>query len=128
MIKGFSHPIMLDRKKRSSIIISGDKLLSDYLRILLLSEPTETDADPFYGCKLKSLLFNPNDSVLVDMLKINLSSSIRTYASSIVVTPEDIDITQDEEKVTIKVRYTYSDRSSTGLLTLQILNSEVMNV
>ena len=127
-MQGFSHPIMFDRRKKSSIIISGTDVISSYLKILLLSDNNELQSDPNYGCLLKSLIYSPNDSILVDLVKDSLVKSISIYAKSIIVKYEDIDRVQDNESMKISVGYSMSDRSESGVASLQILNSEVTNV
>ena len=128
MIEGLAHPKIFDRSKKSSIIVTGVELVNDYLRILLLSARGSLLADPRYGCTLKSLVFNPNDQILIGLVKDSIVEAIRIYAKSIIVNYSDINITQDNEKIFITINYKMNNKvTPSETLSLEILNTEVIN-
>lgn len=122
MIRGVSHPIMFDRSKRTTIILEDKEMVEKYLRILILTAVGEFVISPRYGCNLKSLLFNNNNSALVDLCRDSIATAIRNYAKSIVVEYNDISIIQIDNRVGILVNYTMNNSFEKYSMELEISN------
>lgn len=127
MIEGLAHPVIFNRKTKSSIIVKDTEAIADYLKILLLSPQGSLLADPNYGCSLKLLVFNPNDQSIIDLVKDYIVQAIRIYGQSIVVDYNDISITIDEDEINITISYRMSEYFKSSTFTLNILQSEVIN-
>lgn len=108
MIEGLSHPKLFDRRTKSAIIVKDNELVRSYLPILLSSTVHEFLAEPSYGSKLKSLIYEPiNDVALIDSVKNSIIDAIAAYAPSIVVEWDDIDISTNDNEGTIFVLISY---------------------
>lgn len=123
---GLGHPIIFDRHSKTTKVYDNENdYIRMYLRLLLLSKKGEYFSDPLYGCTLSELVYSPNDSILMDQVKDSIVAAVRTYAPSIILSFDDISITQDELSINININYRLSNNSSARSLNLVILNTEV---
>ena len=113
--KGFSYPIQKTPKGYFPSQGGVDQIKSDLL-ILLLTSPGERIFLPDFGTPLKDLIFDPNDSAIVDRAKTMISNSISQWEPRIIVDQINVTTTVDRS-----ILSPYDDLSQSGaILTIQI--------
>ena len=75
------------------------------LMLLLNTERGELLGDPYFGCRIKSNLFNQNNQVLDDILINEIYNQIALFMPQIRVNRQDITISREERgKLYISIR------------------------
>ena len=75
------------------------------LMLLLNTERGELLGDPYFGCRLKSALFNQNNQILDDVLINDIYNQIALFIPQLVVKRKDIKISRKEKgKLYITIR------------------------
>lgn len=91
---GLPYPLMPTAKGYLPTVYGLDTLRSDLL-ILLLTNPGERVMLPGFGTPLRELIHEPNDTILEDVAKTMISTSITNWEPR--VTIDAIDVTSQVE-------------------------------
>jgi len=98
--------------------VADKRLVTDDLTALLFTNPGERINNPDFGVGLERFLFEPNDSVLVDVIKKTIVSQVNKYLS--IVNIVSIGFTNNEDILRCKLMFTIKDVTAVGeVLTLQ---------
>lgn len=95
------------------------------LKLLICTEEGELFGDPDFGVKLRRYTFDPNSSMLRDLLIDELFEKIQLFCPQItILRRSDIKITQTKHKINIKINAINKVDYSTSTYDLQIFNEE----
>lgn len=98
--------------------VADKKLVLDDLTALLLTSPGERINNPDFGVGLERYLFEPNDDVLVDIIRKAIVSQVNKYLP--IVNIISIGFTQNDNILRCKLVFTIKDIGSAGeVLTLE---------
>lgn len=74
------------------------------LRLLLLSDKTSLLGDPYFGTNLKKLIFEQGSVALRDIIIDDIYTAILTFMPQLQLTRDNIDVSIEDQTVTIEIR------------------------
>lgn len=89
--------------KTSTNVVSDKEATSQNLKILLQTDNNEVFGDPEFGANLTQFLYDPNDSIVLDLLKDAIYTAIATYMPQLVVNRSDINLKSDKRTVYVEI-------------------------
>lgn len=84
-------------------LVENRDAVEQNLILLLKSTKSSLFGDPYYGTNIKKLLFNQNDSVLVDILIDDIYVAILDFMPQIIVQRKDIVITSYKQDIFVEI-------------------------
>ena len=95
------------------------------LKLLLSSEKLSIFGDPYYGVSIRKFLFEPNSSVLMDLLADEICTCINMYMPQVSISRNDIYIDTDtnQEIVRLQILVHYNIDNTTDLFTIDLTNN-----
>lgn len=104
-------------------LLSGKEAVGKTLELLLNVEKGESFGDPYFGGRLKQLLFEQDSVILSDLLINELLSIIEEYVPQVKVNRNDISIRKDNTNLYAIIQVTYQIDNTTDLYTIQLTNN-----
>jgi uncharacterized protein len=92
---GASYPIVVHPNGYLHTIKGLDTVRSDLL-VLLMTNPGERVMLPNFGCPLRSLIFEQNDSFTADTVQTMIANAIRLWEPRVAIDAIDVRIGRDE--------------------------------
>jgi phage baseplate assembly protein W len=83
----------------------GDDALRAKIIQVLLTSPGERVNLPEFGCGLFNLVFEPDDGVLAAALEFTIGQALTRWLRADIVV-DGVDVTAEQERVTVEVAYT----------------------
>lgn len=80
-------------------VISDKDATGSNLRLLLESVRGTLIGDPYFGSRLKEVLFENNNVILRDMIIDEIYTCIQTFMPQLILKREDIKIIQQKDKI-----------------------------
>lgn len=114
------HPTCFNPITGKTNIAENQMSIQESLRLLLTTVPGELLGDPGYGTDLLSLLYEPNDLALIDVVKTNIVTSVTAYEPRITLTHNDITIGQRLSQLYIQLSYIVKNTGMRDTLVLQL--------
>ena len=105
-------------------LLADKKAIASNLILLLNSEKMELFGDPYFGTLLKQLIFQPNNTIIIDLLADELLTTIQNYMPQIYVTRDDITIKSNKVDLLAEIKVTYKKDSASDLYTINLTNNE----
>lgn len=105
-------------------LLSDKKAVASNLILLLNSERMELFGDPYYGAMLKPIIFQPNNSIIADLLIDEILNTLQNYMPQIYVTRSNIEIRSDKINLYAIIRVTYRKDSTSDLYTINLTNNQ----
>lgn len=105
-------------------LLKDKKAIASNLILLLNSERMELFGDPYYGAMLKPIIFQPNNSIISDLLIDEILNTLQNYMPQIYVTRSDIEIRSDKINLYAIIRVTYRKDSTSDLYTINLTNNQ----
>ena len=105
-------------------LLADKKAIASNLILLLNSEKMELFGDPYFGTLLKQLIFQPNNTIIIDLLADELLTTIQNYMPQIYVTRDDISIRSNKVDLIAEINVTYKKDSTSDLYTINLTNNE----
>lgn len=105
-------------------LVSDKKAIASNLILLLNSERMELFGDPYYGAMLKPIIYQPNNSIIADLLIDEILNTLQNYMPQIYVTRSDIEIRSDKINLYAIIRVTYRKDSTSDLYTINLTNNQ----
>jgi hypothetical protein len=99
---------------------SPSEVIKQSIKRILMTTPGERVMQPEFGCKLKSIVFEPNDSVLVGDIHYILKEAIKRWEPRVVVEFIDIQQYPDNYEVVVTIKYLNKFDNSKDVLSLMI--------
>ena len=88
----------------TNVVTDSDEASLQDIRILMYCEKGEFIIDPFFGLRLKRVLFEPNNYVLRDILVDDIYTQLMVFAPQVTVQRKDIKVTQEGKNVHIRFK------------------------
>jgi uncharacterized protein len=89
------------------------------IRQLLLTSPGERINRPDFGCGVRRMLFAPNSTVTASLAQVTIFEALNRWLSQ-VITVGDVQVTAQEETLSIAVAYTLRARQEKRYLNLEV--------
>lgn len=116
-------PNVFNSNGHKTNIIEDKEAVRTTLHLLLNTEKGELFGDPYFGIRLKRLLFEQNSSILADMLTDEIYTAISDYIPQVTITRSGITIRRDKLNLIATVRVIYNKDNTTDLYTIQLTNN-----
>ena len=110
-----------------SLLLKDKEATASNLWLLLKSDKLSLFGDPYFGTSLKKVIFEQNDSILVDLIIDEIYSTITTFMPQIKLLRENITLTSDNIDVFCNIRCTDLTDYTTNLYQIN-LTSETREV
>lgn len=94
------------------------------IRLLMYSEKGEFIYDPFFGIRLRRVMFEPNNDVLKDILVDEIYTQLQVFAPQITTQRKDIKIIQEGKNVKIRFKAINNLDFTTNMYELALFSSE----
>ena len=118
----FNWPHMFS-SMNSRLLHDKDAVRSNFM-LLLNSEKLSLFGDPYFGTVLKSVIFQPNNNILADLIIDELYQCIKQYIPQLYLTRNDIIISSDHINLYADINVIYKFDNSSDLYTIQLTNNE----
>ncbi len=115
-------PQMLKTNKTS--LLTGKSATYQNLKYLLLSEKQTLLGDPYFGSRLKSLIYEKKNIIIRDLIIDEIYTCINTYMPQLYIQRKDITLSASRNTVYVTIRaknmidYNFED------YTIQLLTAE----
>ena len=80
--------------------------------------------DPYFGCRLKRILFEQSTSLIADLVIDEIYTSLITFIPQISLSRKDITLTCDGTDVYATVRYVIVEDNTVDLYTIKLTETE----
>ncbi|AWD93033.1 sheath initiation protein [Bacillus phage vB_BceM-HSE3] len=113
--KGIAHPTLFDETKGTTNTSEGLERINQSIFNILATTPGERWFMPSFGSNLARLIFEPNDSILRDLLQLEVGEALRRWEKRIVI--DDIMIAIDDmsgNQVNITIIYHLANSNIQG--------------
>lgn len=114
----FDFPSMLG-SVTSKLLQDKDAIRSNVL-LLLQSERKTLFGDPYFGSRLKRMLFEQSTSLVVDLVVDELYTTLTTFIPQIFLTRNDIELTCDGKDIYATVKYIFRLDNTVDLYTINL--------
>lgn len=111
-IQGMAFPFAIDERTGGIAWATGAEKIRQNVRAILGTRYGERPMLREFGTKLASLVHDPNDDVLADLLKNQIQDNLLRFEPRIVVT--DVLIEQDPEAGEVQLRLKYMFTTQPG--------------
>lgn len=118
----FGFPKMLN-SNTSNLIIDKEAIRSN-LYLLLRSERLTLFGDPYFGIRLKHVLFEQSTSIIPDLVIDEIYTTILTFMPQVFLTRKDITLTTDGVDVFANIKLTYVLDNTSDLYTINLTTGE----
>jgi phage baseplate assembly protein W len=105
-IAGFAFPFAIDPTTGGVAWASGSEKLRQNVRLILGVRYGERPMLRQYGTRIQSLVHDPNDQVLAELLQTQAQQAVMQFEPRIIVTQTQV--TQSEGEVRMTLNYTYT--------------------
>lgn len=116
-------PDIFNTNNVSSNLLEDKAAIRSNLRLLLNVERLSLFGDPYFGTALKQVIFQPNNTVIVDLIIDELYTTICNYIPQIYVTRNDINITSDKIDLYATINATYVLDNTSDLYYINLTNN-----
>jgi phage baseplate assembly protein W len=107
-IKGMGFPFGVDEATGGIAWARGAEKIRQNVRIILGTRYGERPMLREFGTKLASLVHDPNDDVLADLLKNQVQENLLRFEPRILVTDVQVEQDPDEGEVQLRLQYTFT--------------------
>lgn len=95
------------------------------LKLLLGSNRGGLFGDPYYGTKLKTVLWDQaHDDIILELLKDDVFEAIYSYMPQITVNKDDITITKQDNFVNVTIKVTSDSGVESNLYEITLLTND----
>ena len=120
-MRSLAWPKMFRNNEEVKLVADKEATKSNLL-LLLNSDRVPLFGDPYFGTSLKPLLFEQNNTILVDLLVEEICAAIAEYMPQISVTRNDIKIYTNKTDLIATVKVTYKADNTTDLYDIRLMN------
>lgn len=99
------HPNEFSMITGKTTLVRELESVSQSIRLILLSERGELFGDPNYGSRLKRLLMEQMTPTLYDLIRNEIADSVNSQDTRVFINPEDIEVTEDNTTVRLRVPF-----------------------
>ena len=107
-IKGMGFPFTIDERTGGFGWAGGAEKIRQNVRVILGTRYGERPMLREFGTKLASLVHDPNDDVLADLLQNQVQENLLRFEPRLLVTDVKVDRDPDEGEVVLRLRYTFT--------------------
>lgn len=118
----FDFPSMLN-SNTAKLVKNKDAVRSNVL-LLLQSEKKTLLGDPFFGSRLKRMLFEQSNSLIADLVIDEIYTTLTTFIPQIYLTRKDIELLSDRTDIYVTVKYTYLLDNTQDLYTISLTSDD----
>ncbi len=118
----FGFPQML--KSNTSNLISDKEAVRSNLHLILSSERLSHFGDPYFGARLKKVLFEQANSIVPDLLIDEIYTTIVTFIPQVYLTRKDISLTTDGTDIFAHINYKFLLDNTSDLYVINLTSSE----
>lgn len=118
----FDFPSMLN-SNTAKLLKDKDAVRSNVL-LLLQSEKKTLLGDPFFGSRLKRMLFEQSNSLIADLVIDEIYTTLTTFIPHIYLTRKDIELLSDRTDIYVTVKYTYLLDNTQDLYTISLTSDD----
>ena len=104
----FGFPFKIDAMGMVASIAGDDNIRGKIIQVLFTS-PGERVNVPEFGCGLRDLLFDPNNTILAATTEFTVRKSLERWLGNEIMV-EVVDVKSEEEKLIISIVYIRKDR------------------
>lgn len=101
----FAFPNMVGNAQAK--LVSDIEAVRSNIQLLLASEQTSLFGDPYYGTRLKRMLFEQSTQVVADLVIDEIYTTLVTFMPQIYLTRKDVSVTLEGLDMYATVRYVY---------------------
>jgi|SRR3972149_8671578 len=117
-VRGVAFPFSIDPATGGVAWASGREKIRQDVRLMLSTRYGERPMLRDFGTRLHSLLHDPNDDVLADLLRNQVQETLIQWEPRILVT--EIQIEQQEGEVRLRLDYIHTSEPVTGQMILPL--------
>ncbi len=117
-VNGFHFPFRIDPETGSVSQAAGITKIRQNIRVLLGTRVGERPMDREYGTRLYSLVQDPNDDVLAELLVSKTQEAIIRYEPRVFVAGATVE--QDEGEVRMRLEYVRTTQPTAGQMVIPL--------
>lgn len=105
-------------------LIKDKEAIKSNLLLLLNSDRLSLFGDPYYGTLLKPIIFQPNNTIISDLIIDELYTTISTYMPQISVSRKSISIRSNKIDLYAEIEVIYNIDNTSDLYIINLTNNE----
>ncbi len=117
-VRGPSFPFRIDPDTGGVTTTSGREKVSQNLRVILGTRSGERPMARAFGTRIASLVHNPNDDVLADVLEKQVQQALMQWEPRVLVTRTRIE--QNEGEAVLRIDYVHTQERIAGQMVLPL--------
>ena len=122
-MKSISFPSMFGTTNTKVVSDSHDATFQNLL-LLLGSEEGEFKSDPYFGLKLRRLIFEQNNFILRDIVVDGIYTKVKTFMPQLLVNRNDITLVVERAKISCNIKTVNRLDFTTDMYNLVLLTNE----
>ncbi len=122
-MESIKFPIMFNTTSTNGV--SDKESNAQSILLLLQTERGSLFGDPYYGTRLKKIIFEQNGVLLKDIIIDEIYDSITTFLPKIFIRREDINVYSKKQDIYATINYKNIIDGENDMLTINLLNQEV---
>lgn len=106
--RGIKFPFNLQSLSGGTTTSKEKEHIEESIRQILGTSPGERFMNPYFGSKLKELIFEPDDEILEELIAFYITDAVSRWEKRVVITEVvviDSATDTDSNKVTVKIFY-----------------------
>lgn len=108
----------------TNVIDNSNEASMQCIRLLMYSEKGELVIDPFFGLRLKRVMFEPNNYVLRDILIDEIYTQLQVFSPQVTVQRKDIKVIQEGKDVRVRFKVINNLDFTTNMYDLVLFKDE----
>ena len=97
-----------------SVVASGEAKINDSIYLILSTKVGERVFLPEFGSKLHKAIFEPNDLIAADLIKLYIEEALQRWEKRIVVQNIEIGDEGEDNIVPVAIYYTWTNSNVSG--------------
>lgn len=118
----FAFPNMLGSNQAR--LLSDLEAVRSNIKLVLLSERFSLFGDPYYGTRLKRMLYEQSSQVVADLVIDEIYTTLTTFIPQIYLTRKDIKVTLDRNEMFATITYIYMPNNVGDLYKIKLTTFE----
>lgn len=107
-----------------TLTLEDKSAIKSNLRLLLASDKYSLLGDPYFGTNLKQFIYEPNNSVVADLIVDEIFTAISTFMPQVIIARSDITLTRDKHNLFATIKYVINESNQSNLYTIQLTDND----
>ena len=118
-----SWPNIFNSNQQTINLLNDKEATLRTLNLLLNTEKGELFGDPYFGLRLKRLLFEQSSPILSDLIIDEIYTGVKEFIPQITVRRSDISVVRNKASITVNLNVIYNQDNTSDLYIINLTNN-----